>query len=1680
MVSAMNDSRPHRLLRALVALLLTAGALVGVSVLTAPPAIAAPDLICSGTTVYATNQGLGDGDLWEVDASTGVATEVVDLPGDNVLNQLGISPGGGTFFFTKAGEVYEYSLASETYVSTPAEIMPGFTTLGGAVNPLNGLFYYGGFGGDGTQYRIAAYDPATDTNLGIAATIQLPAGISLANSDFAFDILGRLYIVGSAGGIGNTGYVVRVNGDIPATASNVARSSSVLTTVPPVAGVTYAAIAFSGTGELFVGGGTGVLRLNATTGAVLSQNPVTGPAFVNLSDYATCDSPPTLTVQKSVAGRAQSTDQFALAITGDGIVPGPGTTGVTDGTETGLQIQSPSEVAGAVIVQPAATYDFAETASGTTDLVAYTSRWECVDSEGDQVGAGDGASGSVTIPAIAGIAVICTIFNEPLVPALTLDKRITDIVDVNDNGYNDVGDQILWEFELANTGETTLSDLAVDDDVLAAAGIGITCDPDALAIGGWVVCTADAPYTITAADLAEGQVVNSATATGTPPGHPPVATPPDTTETPVGGYAVVKTAGPASGTAVPTGAVITYTVTVTQQGQAAVLDATFEDDLADVLDSADFNDDAVASSGTVSFDEAAGSLAWTGDLAVGDVVTVTYSVTVTSAGDGELRNTVSSPGCADACTTEHLRGDYTVVKASDPESGSSVQVGEVVAYTLTVTQVGPGAVTGATVDDDLSAVLDDATYNADASATSGSVVFDAASGSLRWDGDLPVGGVVAVTYSVTVTGEGDTTLTNVATSPGCDSECTTEHSVGLYTVVKSSDPEAGSVVGAGEVIEYTIVVSQQGSGSVAAAELSDDLSGVLDDAVFNDDLEASAGTAALTGDVLRWEGALGVGDTVEITYTVTVTGDGDGTLPNAVTSPGCADACSTEHLFGAYSVVKSADPESGASVAAGDVVTYTVTVSQQGPGAVDGAAFEDELGDVLDDADYNDDAVASAGAVSFDDATGSLAWTGTLAVGDVVTVTYSVTVTGAGDGTLANAVTSPGCAVATDCATEHLVGDYAVVKTSDPAPGSSVQVGDVVTYTLTVTQEGPGAVTGATLDDDLSAVLDDAAYNADASTTAGTVAFDPATATVRWDGDLPVGAAVTITYSVTVTGAGDTTLTNIVESPGCETACTTEHFVGLYSVTKTADPAPGTAVGVGDTIAYTIVVAQRGAGAVDDAGLTDDLSAVLDDATFNDDLDATAGIAILQGGTLDWSGSLQVGDTVEITYSVTVTGAGDGVLTNVVTSPGCATDCSTEHLYGGYTVVKTAYPASGSSVAVGDVVTYTVTVTQEGPGAVAGAMLADDLSDVLDDADYNGDAEATSGTPVFDGDIEALSWTGDLAPGAAVTLTYSVTVTGEGDGTLANAVTGPGCAVATDCATEHLVGAYAVVKTSDPAPGSTVAEGQVIDYTITVTQSGPGTVTGASLTDDLSAVLDDARYNGDLSVEQGTASVDGATLTWTSDLAPGAVVTITYSVTVGEIGSGDGDLQNAVTSPGCEEQASCTTQHRIGSYVFSKTSDPGSGSEVATADRVTYTVTVTHQGIGPVSGATVDDDLSDVLDDATFDGAATATAGSVARDGDMLHWTGDLAPGDVVTITYSVTVTAGGDGKLVNVVSTRDPAGSCDPDAVCATTHRVPPPAGLAVTGGGLAVGGLVAAGLLLAIGAAMAFRGRRRERVHV
>ena len=204
-------------------------------------------------------------------------------------------------------------------------------------------------------------------------------------------------------------------------------------------------------------------------------------------------------------------------------------------------------------------------------------------------------------------------------------------------------------------------------------------------------------------------------------------------------------------------------------------------------------------------------------------------------------------------------------------------------------------------------------------------------------------------------------------------------------------------------------------------------------------------------------------------------------------------------------------------------MTYTVVVKNEGPGdftAADPASFADDLTEVLDDATFVDGSItATTGDATFADPT--LSWTGVLASGEDATITYQVRYTGAGDQQLDNSACVPdeqALDAAEACDVVRVPGsDLSQTKTSDPADGEAVDVGDEITYTLTFTNDGHAAATVDTTDD-LSDVLDDAELVGNPSSPDG-LGVNRVGDELEITGTVPAGESYTVSYTVRVTGA---------------------------------------------------------------------------------------------------------------------------------------------------------------------------------------------------------------------------------------------------------------------------------------------------------------------------------------------------------------------------------------------------------------------------------------------------------------------------------------------------------------------------------------------------------------------------------
>ncbi|WP_344751679.1 beta strand repeat-containing protein [Gryllotalpicola koreensis] len=1002
------------------------------------------------------------------------------------------------------------------------------------------------------------------------------------------------------------------------------------------------------------------------TGEIYRIDPVSvaaidlsaGPPSLGNDGVRCANAPiPTVTVQKTVDGRLAASDQFTV-----GLDNAAGTT-LTDVTTAGSATTASTTN---WPVSQGETYTITDAMAGgsSSTLAQYGATVVCTDTTTGATVATGGTKGAWTLTVPGEDAYLCNVTNTA--PSFTVTKT-ADATEVNS------GETVHYTVTVKNTGSvdytdanpasftddlsSVLDDASYNGDATGGASYAAPTLSWSGALAAGATHTVTYSVTVNAADTGDAHLDNTVVTPADSGGDCPTGT--DNAECtvniPSGQFIVAKTA---SASTVSAGGTVTYTVTATNTGArdyTAAAPASFSDDLSNVLD------DGTITSGPDNGAVVNGNtLSWSGPLAVGATATITYTVTVDNpdTGDGELTNTVrpTSPGgqCAPGeCTTTTPIRAFTIAKTASPTG--DVTPGDTVTYKVTVTNTGAADFTAAdpaSFTDDLSKVLDDAQI------TSGPDNGASISGStLSWSGPLAVGSAITITYTVTVANPdtGDHDLVNTASAgPGGSCEttdgCTTSDPVKSYTIAKTAS--ATGPAHPGDTITYSVTVTNTGAAAYTAADpasFTDDLSGVLDDGTYVAD-SASDG-ASVNGTQLSWSGPLAVGASQTITYKVNVgaAGSGDGTLSNSVAADpdnggGCAAPgdCTTTNPVQAFSVAKTAD---ATEVNPGDTIHYTVTVTNTGAApytAADPASFTDDLSQVTDDATYNGD--ASNGATVNAD---TLSWSGPLAVGATETITYSVTVNDpdTGDKHLDNTVVTPtgsggDCPTGTDnaeCTANVPAGSYTVAKT---ASTNHAELGGKVTYTVTVTNTGNAAYTAskpASFTDDLSNVLDDATYNKDADHGA-TVSGH----TLTWSGPLAVGATVKIAYSVTVNSpdAGNHNLVNTVIPTGdggqcaADGSCLTTTGAASYTVAKTVSTTDE--VQPGATVGYTVTVTNTGQVAYtagSPASFADDMSDVLDDASYNDD--ATHGAA-LSGDVLSWSGALAVGQTVQVTYSVTV------------------------------------------------------------------------------------------------------------------------------------------------------------------------------------------------------------------------------------------------------------------------------------------------------------------------------------------------------------------------------------------------------------------------------------------------------------
>ena len=650
-----------------------------------------------------------------------------------------------------------------------------------------------------------------------------------------------------------------------------------------------------------------------------------------------------------------------------------------------------------------------------------------------------------------------------------------------------------------------------------------------------------------------------------------------------------------SNTANP-GDTLFYDITVSNSGNANALNQTVKDILSAELVANSNAFSTATCSPACTYDAGTRTITWTGvTINVGSPVHLTFSIVLKNtfpAGQTTLGNTVVCPDVNEKpnpdCTTTtiveaapilNLVKEVAVNGGGYSHSGSA-DPGDTLTYRITVTNSGNANATGETVTDNLANVLAHATWNDDASASSGSASF--VDPNLTWSGISVAahGGTATLTFSVTLKTDGwaagTTDLPNVAVeanSENCpaqsdDPDCSTDTTVTTGTDLRITKAVEPSTIGGGLTtgVAYTIVVSNEGDGDTTGNVL------VTDDdfpafytitGVVCAPTNATCDGAHLTGAGIDL-GILAAHSSV----TITVSGDAS---PNNSTDVGphtnTAFACEqvvegqaicvhapavlTVTLTGhpAIHVVKTASVSS--LPFPGGPVTYTYAVTNTGNVPLSNVTLTDDKCDTV---------AFLGGDTNADnklDLTETWSYSCTMSIS--TTTTNIATATGHyGDQAVEDTDTKT---VVVGLASSLVIEKSFTGNTAGTDPDLHVpaaNIGDTLHYTLEYTGSGP--LTNAVITDALPKGLEyvDGTALGNADFDNGT--YDATTRTITWHakGVLPDPANGTVTYDVKVADNApefSQPLVNLATIDSAETAPATD----TASVAVLAPPEQATA-----------------------------------------------------------------------------------------------------------------------------------------------------------------------------------------------------------------------------------------------------------------------------------------------------------------------------------------------------------------------------------------------------------------------------------------------------------------------------------------------------------------------------------------
>ncbi len=764
------------------------------------------------------------------------------------------------------------------------------------------------------------------------------------------------------------------------------------------------------------------------------------------------------------------------------------------------------------------------------------------------------------------------------------------------------GGTATYTVTISNSGISTATDVAVTDTLPAGVVLSanVTCVANGISSCGTLTGTTgqsafgatgalvtsgagnsivfSVPVTFAAA-MSTDPLVNTADATDGPSGAMGSGSDSDALA-PMVTLVVVKTDN--SATYSP-GGTATYMVTVTNTGTSDALNVTVNDVLpagVTLTGTVTCSSNGVALCGTVT--GSAGQVAFGATLAAiaaGAGNSLVFMVPVAFAAnlvDDPLVNTATATDVPSGATASgsdsNTRSAVAALAVTKTDGSATYTPGGTATYTVVVTNAGPASALAVTVSDPLPSGVTlngTATCTATGSATCGTVTGTTGQTSFGTTGAAIAAGagnsltfVVPVEFAPNMTT--DPLVNTVTVSDPQSPPATASDSDALQAIVSlvliKSDGSATYVPGG--TATYEITVRNDGVSTATSVSVNDPLPvGVTLTANATCTAFGNASCGAVFGTT---------GQTVFGTTGATI-GAGLGNFLKFAAPVVFASNLTTDPLV---NTVTATDLASGASGSASDsngrgIVVFgptlgkTIvpsTISSGGAATLTLALGNPNATSITLTADLIDPMPAGVTASSGN--TGSCTdvtvTTNTITKASGSTIpsggcTIVATITSTTPGTVINTTgvlqTSAGAAnpASAPITVVALVADLTITKTSSQGP---VVPGSIVTYVIVVTNNGPSAVTGAMVTDNLPAVLSDVTWTCAASVDSSCPAAGSGNLNVPVN--LLVGGTATFTVTATLSASATGTLLNtamvspppgVVDPDGGNTATETNEIV---------------------------------------------------------------------------------------------------------------------------------------------------------------------------------------------------------------------------------------------------------------------------------------------------------------------------------------------------------------------------------------------------------------------------------------------------------------------------------------------------------------------------------------------------------